>query len=160
MKRGFTLLETLIVITLMSIFFSVLSYSFYSSVKNSYLLLESAELTREELLLFWNLNRKVAGATELHVRRDGVFMITPSGDYYQGIVKCAYIYRDGWLYYYEFPYPYGDLTFYEEDKLIRIGKFKELSFRAYANGQYFEEFIGIPQWIELNTEGKIIRVSL
>ncbi|MEJ5339282.1 MAG: type II secretion system protein [Aquificaceae bacterium] len=160
MKRGFTLLEVLLVITLIGVFFGVLSYSFYSSVRNSYLLLESAELTKEEALLFWNLQKKLVGAVDLYMRKDALFVITSSGDYYEGVVKCAYLYKDGWLYYYEFPYPYGEITFYEEDRLIKLGRFDEFSFRVYANGQYLEEFRGIPQWVEVRLGGRSLKLSL
>lgn len=159
MKRGFTLLEVLLVLVLMGVFFGVLSFSFYSSVRNSYALSESAQLAREEALLFWSLQRKLTGATDLYLKRDALFMITSAGDYYQGVVKGAYIYRDGWLYYYEFPYPYGDITFYEEDKLLRVGRFGEVSFRAFVEGQYLEEFRGIPQWVEVKIENKVFRIA-
>ncbi len=159
MKRGFTLLEVLLVVALMGVFFGVLSYGFYSSVRNSYLLMESAEATREEVMLFWNLQRKLTGAQDLYLKRDALFMTTTAGDYYQGVVKCAYLYKDGWLYYYEFPYPYGDITFYEEDKLIRLGRFKELSFRAFAGGQFLEEFRGKPNWVEIKGEGRVLMVA-
>ncbi len=159
MRRGFTLLEVLLVIALMGVFFGVLSYSFYSSARNSYLLVESAELTKEEAFLFWNLQRKISSATDLFLKKDSLFMITSSGDYYQGVVKCAYLYRDGLIYYYEFPYPYGDISFYEEDKLVRLGRFGEVSFRAYANGQFFEEFRGIPQWVEVKTGSRTFKIA-
>ena len=160
MKRGFTLLEVLLVLILMGVFFSVLSYSFYSSTRNSYFMLESAELLKGEIFLFWDLQRKLTGATDLYVKKDGLFMVTSSGDYYQGLVKCAYVYRDGWLYYYEFPYPYGDITFYEEDKLVRVGRFEELSFRAFFNGQFFDEFRGLPQWVDIRFKDKTYKIGL
>lgn len=159
MKRGFTLIEVLLAITLMGVFFGIISYSFYSSVKNSYLLLNSAELTKEEALLFWNLQRKIVGAKEIYLKRDSLFIISSAGDYYQGMVKCAYIFRDGWLYYYEFPYPYGDISFYEEEKLIKLSPFRELSFRAFS-GQYLEEFRGLPQWVEVKLDEKVLRIGL
>ncbi len=160
MKRAFTLIEVLLALALMGLFLGLLSYSFYSSLRSSYLLSQSSQLTKEEILLFWNLQRKLIGATDLYLRKDAIFMITSSGDYYQGIVKCAYIYKDGWLYYYEFPYPYGDIAFYEEDRLIKLGRFKDLSFRAFSNGSYYEEFKGLPQWVELFFEGKLLRIGL
>ena len=159
MRKGFTLLEVLLVIALMGVFFGVLSYSFYSSARNSYLLLESAELTKEEALFFWSLQRKLTGAKDLYLKKDALFMTTSAGDYYQGIVKCAYIYKDGWLYYYEFPYPYGDIAFYEEDKLVKIGRFGETTFRAFFSGQFFEEFRGLPQWLEVRVGGRLFTIA-
>ncbi|MFN4319281.1 MAG: prepilin-type N-terminal cleavage/methylation domain-containing protein [Aquificaceae bacterium] len=160
MKRAFTLVEVLLVLVLMGLFFGTLSYSFYSSLRSSYLLSQSSQLTKKEILLFWDLQRKLTGATSFYLRKDALFMITSSGDYHQGMVKCAYIYRDGWLYYYEFPYPYGDIAFYEEDRLIKLRRFKDLSFRAFSNGSYFEEFSGLPQWVEVSFEGKLLRIGL
>lgn len=159
MNRAFTLLEVLLVLVLMGVFLGTLSFSFYSVVRSSYAFSESAELTREEALLFWNMQRKLASATDLYLRRNGLFMITSAGDYYQGVVKCAYIYKDGWLYYYEFPYPYGDIAFYEEDRLVKVGRFGEVSFRAFTQGQYQEEFRGIPQWVEVKTERVVFRIA-
>ena len=103
MKRAFTLIEVLLALTLMGLFFGLLSYSFYSSLRSSYLLSQSSQLTKEEILLFWDLQRKLIGATDLYLKKDAIFMTTTSGDYYQGIVKCAYVYKDGWLYYYSYP---------------------------------------------------------
>ncbi|MEN3028080.1 MAG: type II secretion system protein [Aquificaceae bacterium] len=53
MKRGFTLLEVLLTISLMGLFFwYTFLHSFYSSARNSYALLEFVELTRDVLLSF------------------------------------------------------------------------------------------------------------
>ncbi|MFN3598517.1 MAG: prepilin-type N-terminal cleavage/methylation domain-containing protein [Aquificaceae bacterium] len=159
MRKGFTLLEVLLALTLMGVFFSTLSYVFYNTIKNSYSLSEASEVTKEEINLFWDLQRKLMGAKDIYLKKSMLFMITSSGNYYQGVVKCGYVYKDGWLYYYEFPYPYGDMAFYEEDKLMKIGKFKELYFRAFA-GDYQEEFRGLPQWIEVYLEGIILRIGI
>jgi prepilin-type N-terminal cleavage/methylation domain-containing protein len=160
MRRAFTLVEVLLVVVLLSVFFGVLSYSFYSSVRSSYALSGTAQMDKETALLFWNLQRKLSGAVDLYLKKDALFMLTSAGDYYQGLVKCAYIYKDGWLYYYEFPYPYGDITYYEEDRLVRVGRFEGLSLRAYMNGQYVEELRGLPQWVELKLEGKTLQIGL
>ncbi len=160
MRRAFTLVEVLLVVVLLSVFFGVLSYSFYSSVRSSYALSGTAQMDKDTALLFWNLQRKLSGAVDLYLKKDALFMLTSAGDYYQGLVKCAYIYKDGWLYYYEFPYPYGDITYYEEDRLVRVGRFEGLSLRAYMNGQYVEELRGLPQWVELKLEGKTLQIGL
>lgn len=75
-------------------------------------------------------------------------MTTSAGDYYQGVVKSAYIYKykEQKLFYYEFPYPYGDLKFYEEDKLIPVGEFKDFKILAYKGESSYEEFNGKPDY--------------
>ncbi|RMH79738.1 MAG: prepilin-type N-terminal cleavage/methylation domain-containing protein [Acidobacteria bacterium] len=160
MKRGFTLLEVLLVLVLMSIFLGMLTYSFYSTLKNSYAIVELSELTKEEAKLLWNLQRKLSGALELYVKKDSLFMLTSAGDYYQGVVKCAYIFKDGWLYYYEFPYPYGELTFYEEDRLIRVGRFEGFQIRAYVMGNHLEEYRGVPEVLEFKIGGKTLKFGV
>ena len=49
MKRAFTLIEVLLALTLMGLFFGLLSYSLYSSLRSSYLLSQSSQRTKEEL---------------------------------------------------------------------------------------------------------------
>ncbi len=159
MKKGFTLLEVLLAISLMGIFFATLSYSFYSIIQSTYSLLEYTEKTKQDASLFWELQRKLIGAKDLYLKKDALFIITTSGDYYQGIVKCAYIYKDGWLYYYEFPYPYADISFYEEDKLIKLFRFKEFHFKALVDGKYLEEFRGLPQALVVSIGSKTLIIG-
>ncbi|MGB9873733.1 MAG: type II secretion system protein [Hydrogenobacter sp.] len=146
-KKGFTLLEVLVVLMIVGILFSVLSYSFYSFLTNSTNLLADSEKLKQEASLLLNIQRKVLSAKTLYIEKDKLFMITSAGDYYEGVVKCAYIYKEKTLYYYEFPYPYGDIRFYEEDKLIKLGRFESFSVRAYAGGSFMDSFQGIPEFL-------------
>ncbi len=144
-KKGFTLLEVLVVLMIVGVLFSVLSYSLYSFLTNSTNLLADSERLKQEASLLLNIQRKVLSAKTLHIEKDKLFMITSAGDYYEGVVKCAYIYKDKTLYYYEFPYPYGDIRFYEEDKLVKLGRFENFSVRAYVGGSFMDSFQGIPE---------------
>lgn len=159
-KKGFTLLEVLLVLVLISLLFGTLSYTYYSALNSSLDLARDSQKLRQEAYLLWNLKRKVVSAKILHMEKDKLFMITSAGDYYDGMVKCAYIYKEGVLYYYEFPYPYGDIKFYEEDKLIKLGKFNAFSFRAYAGGNFYDTFDGIPEllYVKLDTRQLVIKL--
>jgi|GEM_PF-719466 prepilin-type N-terminal cleavage/methylation domain-containing protein len=158
-RKGFTLLEVLLVLTLVSLLFGVLSYSFYSFLTNSTKLLADSEKLKEEASLLLDIQRKVLSAQTLYMEKDKLFMITSAGSYYEGVVKCAYIYKDRTLYYYEFPYPYGDIRFYEEDKLIKLGRFNAFSIRAYEKGHFSDIFQGIPEivYVRLNTHELFIK---
>lgn len=113
---------------------------------------------KEEALLVWNIHRKVISAKDTYMERDKLFLHTYAGDYYLGLVKCAFIYKDGVLYYYEFPYPYGDINFYEnfyeDDRLIKLGKFEELSFSAVKGGKTERTYRGVPDLYRITIDGR------
>lgn len=158
-KRGFTLIEVLIVVILIGLIFSLLSMIFYSNINNSlHLILESEKLQREASL-FWNIQRKIASAKEIQLDKGNLHMLTTAGDYYEGVVKSTYIFRDGNLFYYEFPYPFGDLRFYEEDKLYNLGKFKNFNIWAFKNEKRYDEFTGFPDYFLVECEGRTIIVK-
>ncbi|MEZ0360718.1 MAG: prepilin-type N-terminal cleavage/methylation domain-containing protein [Hydrogenobacter sp.] len=159
-KRGFTLLEVLLVLVLIGILFGLISYTFYSLVTNSLSLAKDSERLKEDASLLWNIQRKILSSKSIYLEKDKLFIITSAGDYYEGMVKCAYIYKDGILYYYEFPYPYGDIRFYEEDKLIKLGRFDTISFRAYKGGNFYDTFDGIPEliYVKMNNREFVIRI--
>jgi prepilin-type N-terminal cleavage/methylation domain-containing protein len=147
-KKGFTLIEVLIVLTVIALVFTLLSTVFYSNIQNSLNLLLSSEKLKTEADLFWNMQRKVFSAQEIYLAKGELYMTTSAGDYYQGVVKSAYIYKykEQKLFYYEFPYPYGELKFYEEDKLIPVGEFKDFKILAYKGESSYEEFNGKPDY--------------
>ncbi len=156
-KKGFTLIEVLIVILLIGLIYSILSMIFYSNIGNSLNIISDSEKLKREANFFWNIQRKVASAKEIHLNKGNLYMLTTAGDYYEGLVKSVYILREGNLYYYEFPYPYGDLRFYEEDKLYNLGKVEKFQILAFKNENKYDEFIGFPDYflVEYN-ERKII----
>ncbi|RMH01911.1 MAG: prepilin-type N-terminal cleavage/methylation domain-containing protein [Aquificota bacterium] len=154
MKRGFTLLEVLLVVSLLGLLFGLLSFSYHSALRNAYGLNQDTQKEKEITLFLWGLQRKLLGASDLYLKKDAIYMLTTGGEYYEGLVKAVYVFKDGWLYYYEFPYPYGELTFYEEDRLVKLLKLKSLSFRAYTPQGYQEEFRGLPTRVEVSLEGK------
>lgn len=158
-KKGFTLIEVLIVIILIGLIFSLLSMIFYSNINNSLNLILESERLKKEASFFWNIQRKIASAKEIHLDKGNLYMLTTAGDYYEGVVKSAYIFRDGNLFYYEFPYPYGDLRFYEEDKLYNLGKFKNFNILAFKNEKKYDEFIGFPDYFLVEYDDKIIVVK-
>lgn len=158
-KKGFTLIEVLIVILLIGFIYSLLSMIFYSNIGNSLNIISDSEKLKREAIFFWNIQRKVASAKEIYLNKGNLYMLTTAGDFYEGLVKSAYIFREGNLYYYEFPYPYGDLRFYEEDKLTNLGKFENFRILAHKNKNQYEEFNGFPDYFSVEFNGRKIIVK-
>lgn len=153
-QKGFTLIEVLLVLTLIGFIFLILSTVFYSNIHNSLNLITNSEKLKNEADLFWNIQRKVFSAQEIYLERGNLYMITSAGDFYQGVVKSAYIYKykEQKLYYYEFPYPYGDLKFYEEDKLLLVGEFRDFKILAYKGEKSYEDFNGKPDYFNFHLD--------
>ncbi len=135
--------------------FSLLSFVFSRGITGSLDLIENSERLKQEALLFWDLQRKILGAKNMLINGESIFMFTSGGTYYEGVVKSAYVFEDGVLYYYEFPYPYGAIDEVEEDKLIELGRFEEFRIVAIRNNREFEFFSGIPDRVKVIINGKV-----
>ncbi len=155
MKRGFTLIEVLVVLILMGIVFSTLLIVFSRGIDSSLSISEDSEFLKRKVLLFWDFQRKILGAKKILLKKGNLFMITSGGSIYQGIVKCAYIYRDGKLYYYEFPYPYGAIEEYEEDKLQEIGRYKGWRVVAVVGKREFKSYEGLPNKVRVYVDDEM-----
>ncbi|HIP43508.1 MAG TPA: type II secretion system protein [Aquifex aeolicus] len=154
-SEAFTLVEILIVLSIISLIFTLLFTSLTRVIGVSLDAVRTSEKLKGEMLLFWELKRSFVGAKEIFIKEGKeVYLITSGGNRYKGIVKKAYIFKDGYLYLYEFPYPVGSIDFYEGDKLVKIGK--PTSFRVYAldsQGKH-ENFKGIPPYVIVELEKK------
>ena len=153
-RRAFTLVEVLVVIALLGLVFSLLSLSFSEGIRSSLGLVSLSEELKQKAVLFWDLQRKILGAKRIRVEGGNLFMLTSGSSLYEGFVKCAYIYRDGILYYYEFPFPYGAMDEYEEDKLMEVGRFEEFSLKVKSGNRYLESFDGLPEEVVVTVNGQ------
>ena len=152
--RAFTLVEVLVVLTLIGLTFSLLLFVFSRGVDSSLNLSRRGEALSMEARLFWDLQRKILGATRIKVESNNLYMVTSAGDFYPGVVKCAYIYRDGDLYYYEFPYPYGAIDGIEEERLYRLGKVESFEVVAVAGNREERVYEGLPLFVKVRLNGK------
>ena len=133
--KAFTLLEILVVILILSVFFSTLTFLFKSSFDTaSEVLTKNRELQRD-IDIFWQLTRAIYGAQKLLLHNGSeLYLITTGGIFYPGVVKAVYLYKNGTLYYYEFPYPYGSLESYNSSELKALGRFDNFALIAlYGN---------------------------
>lgn len=153
-RRAFTLVEVLVVLTLIGLTFSLLLLVFSRGVDSSLNVSSRGEGLRMGAQLFWDLQRKVLGATRIKVENNNLYMVTSAGDFYPGVIKCAYIYRDGELYYYEFPYPYGAIDEIEEDKLYRLGRAKDFEVIAVVGNREEKVYEGLPLFVKVKLNGR------
>jgi len=154
-SEGFTLTEVLVVLAIISLVFSLILISFRRATFFTLDAKEEAEELKSEALIFWELQRSLAGAKRLKVNRGKeLFLTTSGGSIYRGIVKKGFIFKEGWLYLYEFPYPSGSLDFYEEDKLIKLSRVKSFKVLALDSRGRHENYEGLPPFVivELNSK--------
>ncbi len=152
--RAFTLIEVLLVLTLLGITFSVLLFVFSRGIDSSLSITEGSEKLKAQATLFWDLQRKIFGAKDIKIEPNGIYMLTTAGSFNKGVVKCAYIFEDGKLYYYEFPYPYGTLEEIDRKALMEIGRFESFEVRAWERGREFRTFKGLPKFVKISLEGE------
>ncbi len=152
--KGFTLIEVLIVLTLLGLTFTTLTLLLNRGVDSSLNITTHAESLRSSASLFWDLQRKVAGAKSIKVKDGDIFMVTTGGSLYPGVVKSAYLFRDGTLFYYEFPYPYGPIDEVEEDRLQAVGRFEEFYAAAVERRREFKRYEGLPRYVKVRINGR------
>ncbi|NPB05280.1 MAG: prepilin-type N-terminal cleavage/methylation domain-containing protein [Aquificae bacterium] len=128
---GFTLVEVLVVVILLSLVLSTVLFLYKSAFDASGTLLKESERLERISSLYWDLTRAVYGAKRLKlVNGTELYLITTGGKFYRGVVKAAYVFKNRTLYYYEFPYPYGSIDDFGSQKPVELGRFE--SFKVYA----------------------------
>ncbi|AAC07856.1 pilus assembly FimT family protein [Aquifex aeolicus] len=153
--KGFTLVEVLITLAIISLVFSLILISFQRATFFTFGAKKEAERLKSEALLFWELQRSLAGAKKLKINQGKeLFLITSGGSLYRGVVKKGFIHKDGWLYLYEFPYPSGSIDFYEEEKLVKLAKLDDFKVFALDSLGKHENYEGLPPFVivELNSK--------
>jgi len=154
-SEAFTLVEVLIVLTILSLIFTLLTLSFSRAVSSSLSGIKNSENLKREITLFWEMKRALTGARKVLLKGGSeLFLETSGGEFFKGVVKKAYIFEEGTLYTYEFPYPSGSLDFYEEDKLIQKGRFNSLRFYALDRNGKHDNYEGLPDFILVELNGK------
>ena len=152
--RAFTLIEVLVVLTLIGLTFSILLLVLSRGIDSSLNLSEGSEALKGEASLFWELQRKILGAKRIKVDRESIYMVTTGGSFNEGVVKCAYLFRDGKLYYYEFPYPYSAIDEIEEDRLYEIGEFESFGVSVREGNREYKVYEGMPQIVKVEVNGE------
>jgi len=162
-KSGFTLVEILAVLAILGLVFSTVFLLFWRGVNSSLEIAKRSEELQEKALLYWRLTRAIYGAKRLLLLNGTeLYLYTTGGNLYGGVVKEAYIFKNGTLYYYEFPYPYKDIRYYDKDKLMPIFKADRLEFLAEFNGGNFTSysFNQLPSLVWVKVDGEVWKIII
>lgn len=149
-SKAFTLVELLVVITIVSLVFSVLSYSLYSAIKNSLDVSGRSEYVKNLSSFFWDMQKKFSTSKMIYLKNlDGnpILTLYNTSGYNKGLVKSVFFIKDGFIYYYEYPYIYGDPFFYDEKESYRLFKISSIKIFAVKDNQQMQEFQGTPDYL-------------
>ncbi len=123
LKKGFTLLEVIVVIVILSLFFGVLIGSYFFIINKSLKTIKGSKDTYDYANLIYNLERAVLCSKDLKIDNSKdfstIYMYTSCG-VYNGFSKEGLFVKDGYLYMYSYPYKIGDLFFYDDKKSIKL----------------------------------------
>ena len=146
--RGFTLTEVLVVLLLFGVSLSLLLFVFSRGVSSSLAVEERSERVSLLASLFWDMERKIFGAERIYIEGDALYMVTSGGSYYPGLVRCAYIFRDGDLLYFEDPDLSKEIYATEGDG-IRIGRFERFRVVAVEGNRDLPAYDGLPRFVRV-----------
>ncbi|MDQ7039125.1 MAG: prepilin-type N-terminal cleavage/methylation domain-containing protein [Aquificota bacterium] len=153
-SKGFTLVEVLVVLALFGVSVSLLVIVFSRGVDFSLSLEERSERVRRTALLFWDLQRKFFGAERIYIEGDSVYMVTSGGDYFPGMVRCAYVFRDGNLLYYEDRDVGGDIYGVTGKGKI-VGRFRDFRVVAVEGNRELSVYDGLPSRVRVYVDDKV-----
>lgn len=156
LNNAFTLIEVLIVITIISLVSSVLSYSLYSSIKNSIEISKRSQEIKNLSSFFWDMQRKFSTSTTIYLKNidnSPILSLYNTAGYNKGLVKSVFFVKDNFLYYYEYPYIYADPFFYDEKDSYILFKINNIKIYAVKDNQQFTEFKGLPDYIVFEING-------
>jgi len=154
-RGGFTLIEVVAAIAILGLVFSTIFLLFWRGVNSSLEVTKHSETLKRKALLFWQLTRAIYGAKKfLLLNGTELYLYTTGGNFYKGVVKEVYLFKNGTLYYYEFPYPYKDIRYYEKSKLMPIFKADKFEFVATDGIANYTSYNKIPKgfWVIVNGE--------
>ena len=159
-NKAFTLIEILVVIAILSLLFSTITVIFKSLYEGSLKLSSSSQELSKKIQIFWTLTRALYGSKKVILKNGTqLYLITTGGQFYGGVVKAVYIFKNGSLYYYEYPYPYGSLYDYNNKKLIQLAKFKNFKIYALVNKQLKETFYRKAKLYQLHIDNETFYIK-
>ena len=160
-NRGFTLLELLLVVSLLLIVFGVVGLSFTANIKGNIELSGRINKTVEELSIYNQLAKQFFSGytglgTNIKLEKDRLSFYTLYPVLYFGAVRAEYYVEDfegkKKLVYEEFPYVDGKLGYGGLKKQV-LGVFKNVSFEAYTGNRFYTSYSG-------KTFPKVLKVTL
>lgn len=139
MKKGFTLLEILVVMLILSLFFSIAISSYIFIVNKSLKTMRSSHTSYKHMYTLYSIEKAINCAKNINIdnSKDNsvIYMYTYCG-MYPGFSKEVYFIKDGYLYVYAYPYIIGDMKFYDTHHSIKLIKAYNLKAKFIASSPY------------------------
>ncbi|OMH40861.1 type II secretion system protein [Desulfurobacterium indicum] len=150
-KSAFTLLEILIVVSLMAVLLAAVEFFYSGTVFSSGDIEQKAVYVENDLNLYSQLSRQLFSFFKPRnenflLTKDRLAFYTLYPVFYSGGVKAVYIFRREGngkteVIYQEFPYPDGKLDSNGTKKIV-IGDFSNFEFQVLNGGNWTENFEG------------------
>lgn len=152
--KGFTLLEILIVIIIISLFFGVAISSYIFIVNKSLKTIKNSNKTYKYTYTIYTLEKSINCAKDIKIdnSKDNsvIYLYTYCG-IYPGLSKEVFFIKNNYLYVYSYPYIIGDMTFYEQSKATKLIK---------ANTLKAKFIPGPKKIINLNLDGLSLNIPI
>jgi prepilin-type N-terminal cleavage/methylation domain-containing protein len=120
---GFTLLEILVVIVIVSLFFSTLIGSYFFIVKKSLKTMKGSRNLYNYAKAIYRLENAIKCSKNIKIDNSRNFSTLYLYTYcgiYKGFSKEVFFVKNNILYVYAYPYEFGDIFFYDEKKAIKL----------------------------------------
>ena len=130
MKKGFSLLEIIVVIVIVSLFFATIISSYLFVINKSLNIIKNSNVLYKNVNALYNIEKAIECAKDIKIdntkEQSIVFIYTFCG-MYKGFSKEVLFVKNGYLYVYTYPYKFGNIFFYDKaksTKLIPVENFK------------------------------------
>ncbi len=162
--KAFTLLELIVVITLLSVVFALIGFTFIKNIEGSLDVSKNIHKTISSLSIYNQLEKQIFAKytpknqkTVIKLTEDSLSFYTGYPIFYEGFVRAEYKIKNTednmkLLIYEEYPYVDGKLG---EDgiKKVVLGKFRDLTIEFIKNKKVYQSFNG-------NKFPKIIKIKI
>jgi len=163
-SKGFTILELLLVLSLVLIFFGLVGMSFTNSVKDNMELSKDINRAVESLSVYNQLSKQLFSAftgksINIKLEKDRLSFCTFYPLFFSGCVRAEYYVEEKEgkkrLVYEEFPYCDGNLGLPGLKKEI-LAYFDNIRFEAYRRNRVYDTFSGkeFPDFIKLSIDNE------
>lgn len=168
-KNAFTLLELLVVITLLLLVFGIIGYSYVSNIKGLTDLSIKSQETVQELSFVNQLSKQIFSSIvkkniNFELEEDRISFYTLYPIFYEGAVRAEYRIekvKDKYkVSYMEFPYIDGKLGNEGLKKTI-VGYFTDLKVEVLQNGKFWKNYKSkdFPQFLVIFTKNRKYLIS-
>jgi len=163
-NKGFTLLELLLVLSLILIVFGIVGFSFTSNIKQNLNLSLEINKTIQSLSIYNQLSKQLFSKYEktninFKLDEDRISFYTLYPVFFEGAVRAEYYVENKnkkiFLFYEEFPYVDGKLGNTGLKKQL-LGIFEDVKFEAVKGDRYYESISGrnFPQAVKISLDGR------